>query len=135
MATCVVATKRIKRCEFKGCTKTVHDCKIQNHSCPEHHDLMKKRGNDNRRALNAKHRALKRKVFDFNVSSLSKSTTFMRYDSFHNNVVKTAAIGKGKLIGITELSTSPYQALKKHGVAFISDVVSIDDDAHEKFMK
>ena len=59
----------------------------------------------------------------------------MRYDSFQGNVVKTGAIGKGKLIAMIELSNSPYVALKKHGVAFIQDAVTIDDDAHEKFME
>ena len=135
MATCIVAAKRVKRCEYKGCTKTDKDCVIKNHSCPDHHKEMKQKGNDYRRANQAKHRALKRNEFSFNVSSLAKSTEFMKYDSFQGNVVKTGAIGKGKLMVMTELSTSPYLALKKHGVAFIENVVTIDDDAHVKFME
>ena len=92
---------------------------------------MKQNGNDYRRANQAKHRALKRKEFSFDVASLSKSTKFMRYDSFQGNVVKTGAIGKGKLIAMTELSNLPYVALKNHGVVFIQDAVTIDDDAHK----
>lgn len=59
----------------------------------------------------------------------------MRYDSFQGNVVKTGTIGKGKLIAMTEFSNSPYLALKKHGVAFIKDAVTIANDAYEKFME
>ena len=38
----VISKFKVKRCEFKGCKKTSNDCHIVNHSCPEHHDLMKK---------------------------------------------------------------------------------------------
>ena len=36
---------------------------------------------------------------------------------------------------MTELSTSPYHALKNYDVAFIKDAIDIDDDAQEKIMK
>ena len=47
----VVKKKRIKCCEFKGCNKTAADCLIKNHGCPEHSELMGKRGNENKKAL------------------------------------------------------------------------------------
>ena len=47
--------------EFKGCSKIDADCEIKNHSCPEHHEFMKQRGNEKRRANNAKHKVTKRK--------------------------------------------------------------------------
>ena len=44
------------------------------------------------KAKNAKHKTLKRNVFDSNAYSFAKSKTFIRYYSFHDNVVNTAAI-------------------------------------------
>ena len=58
----------------------------------------------------------------------------MRYDSFHNKEVATAAIGKRKLLSITELPTSPYHTLKNYGVVFIKDTIYIDDNTLDKFM-
>ena len=71
------------------------DCETKNYSFLEHHDIIKKRGNQKRKANNAKHKALKQKKFDFNVCSFAKLNTFIRYDSFYDNMIKTAAIGKG----------------------------------------
>ena len=51
MLTSVATKKRIKRCEFKGCSKTENDCLIVNHSCEEHHAAIKLRDNKNRKSL------------------------------------------------------------------------------------
>ena len=63
----VVPTKRIKQCEFKGCNKTATDLIIKKHGCPEHCELMKKRGNENKKALYAKNKACKRMKVDFDI--------------------------------------------------------------------
>ena len=68
MATCYVATKHIKRCEFKRCTKTEADCQIKNQSCLEHYDIMENEGNITIRLTISN--SLKRQVFEFNISPL-----------------------------------------------------------------
>ena len=42
---------KIRRCEFKGCKRTSSDCKIINHSCPEHHAIMKQKSSQKRKEL------------------------------------------------------------------------------------
>ena len=112
MLTFAVAKKRIKKCECKGCEKTENDCQIINHSCPEHHAAMKIRGNIYGKNSFMKTNAVKRKHFDFNVSDFMKSSDFLSYYSFLNDVIKTAAVGKGKILALNDVSGSPYQALK-----------------------
>ena len=134
MLTNVVQKKRIKRCEFKGCGKTEIDCVIKNHGCPEHCEIMKHRGNENKKALNAKNKACKRMKFDFEVNQRVNSAEFVKMNSFMNTVFKTSAIGKGKIMALTELATSPYLALKKYGVTMMEGAITIDDKAQESFM-
>ena len=129
-----VAKKRIKRCDFKGCGKTENDCKIVNHSCPEHHALMKMRGNANRKSSHKKVKAQKRKFIDFKLTNTAKSREFFRNHSFQNDVLKTGAVGKGKLLGLTACAGSPYLALKKYGAAFIEKGIRIDSEAQDDFM-
>ena len=46
---------------YKGCEKTEVDCKIVNHACPEHHQVIKdissKKQSDNKKKYNALKRA------------------------------------------------------------------------------
>ena len=131
----VVQKKRIKRCEFKGCGKTEADCIIKNHGCPEHMEIMKNRGKDNKKALYAKNKACKRMKVDFDINQRVNSAEFLKLNSFMNNIIKTSAIGKGKILALTELATSPYLSLKKYGVTVMESAITIDDKAHNKFMK
>ena len=135
MLSSVVQKKRIKRCEFKGCGKTATDCIIKNHGCPEHCEIMKNRGNENKKIWNAKNNAFKRMKVDFEINQRINSSEFLKLNSFMNSIVKTSAIGKGKVLALTELATSPYLALKKYGVTIMENAIMIDDKAHERFMK
>ena len=134
MLTSVATTKRIKKCYFKGCGKTEHDCKIINHSCEEHHAAMKARDNKNKKCLVVKKNALKRKHFDFNVTDCVNSDNFLKQSSFLGDVVKTAALGKGYILALKNVAGSDYQALKKYGVTIVEKSITINDEEHAKFM-
>ena len=108
MLTSTVAKKRIKICEFKGCGKTENYCQIINHSCLEHHAAIKICGNIYRKKSFFKTNAIKRKYFDFNVSNFVKSSDFLSHYSFLNDVIKTAAVDKGKILALNDVSGSPY---------------------------
>ena len=135
MISSVVQKKRIKRCEFKGCRKTETDCVIKNHGCPEHCEIMKNRGNENKKSWIAKNNAFKRMKVDFEINQRINSSEFIKLNSFMNSIFKTSAIGKGKVMALTELATTPYLALKKYGVTIIENAIMIDDKAHEQFGK
>ena len=128
-------TYRVKRCEFKGCKKTSNDCKIINHGCPVHHSFMKQKNTKQRIANYAKKKAILRKQFDFtSCSKLVNNADFMKYDSYKTDVIKAAAINKGKLLVLTGLEKTPYLSLKKNGVALIEDAIEIDDTAYQEFL-
>ena len=130
------AKKRLKRCNFKGCKNTSNDSLIVNHGCPEHHAIMKERNTKLRIANFAKQKAILRKQFDFvSCSFLAKNAGFVKHDSYRTDVIKKAAIEKGKLIGITMAEKSPYLSLKKHGVAFLEDAIEIDNGAYDDYLK
>ena len=134
MLTSIATKKRIKRCVFKGCRKTENDCKIVNHSCEEHHAAVKLRDNNNRKSLVIKNNAIKRKNFDFNVTNYVNSKNFLKIYSFLDDVIKTAALGKGTILALNHVAGSHYHALKRYGVTIVEKSVTIDDDEHEKFM-
>ena len=128
--------KRLKRCEFKGCKKTSNECEIVNHGCPIHHSFMKEKNTKQRIANYAKKKAILRKQFDFtSCSKLVNNYDFMKYDSYKTDVIKVAAVNKGKLIALTTGEKTPYMSLKKHGVAFVDDGIQIDETAYEDFLK
>ena len=72
--------------------------------------------------------------YDFNLKSPAKISEFVKYDSVNNDVIKKAAIGKGKLLCMTEMSNSAYDSLKKYGVAFMKDAIDISDESQENFL-
>ena len=127
--------KRIKRCNFKGCGLTENDTKIVNHSCPEHHAIMKERHTKQRINNFAKHKALLQNKFDFvSCCSLAKNADFVKYDSYTKDVLMKAAIEKGKLVGLTSAEKSPYLSLKKHGMAYIENGIEIDNEAYNNYV-
>ena len=57
----------------------------------------------------------------------------MKQDSYKTDVIKSAAIEKGKLIGLSMSERNPYLSLKKYGMAFIEDAIDVDDKAYEEY--
>ena len=100
---------RMKICQFKGCRKTSDDCKIVNHGCPDHHAFMKDKNTKQGKAYYAKKKATLHKQFDFSLcSTLVNNAAFWKYDSHKTDVIKYAAINKGKLPGLTMGERTPY---------------------------
>ena len=99
--------------------KTEVDCKTINHAYPEHHQVIKEIISKKWSANNKKNKALKRAKYSFDVDNMKKTPNFLKMFSFYNDVIKSAAIEKGKLIRITEFHKLPYHSLMKKGITFI----------------
>ena len=55
----------------------------------------------------------------------------MKHDSYKTDVIKSAAIAKGKLIGLTISERNPHLSLKKYGMDFVEDAININDKVYE----
>ena len=61
----------------------------------------------------AKHKAILRKQFDFSsCSTFIKNAAFLKHDSYKTDVIKSAAIEKGNLVGLTMSERNPYLSSK-----------------------
>ena len=59
-------------------------------------------------------------------------TIFKNY-SFLDDVIKTAALGKGYILGLKNVAGSDYLALKKYGVTIVEKSITINDEEHDKY--
>ena len=87
---------------------------------------MKSKNTKQRISHYAKQKAVLRKKFDFSpCSTIVKSSAFLKIDSYKTDVIKSAAVEKGKLIGLTNSEKNAYQSLKKYGIAFVEDAMEV----------
>ena len=119
IATALVTSKtKRKVCCFPGCKQSSDEEKIVNHACKLHIEEVRKR-NSKRRKLNYhKHKGAANAEFDFDLRKYASDVNFLKTLSFSRDYVIPAAIKKGELISLTESFKTPYDALRKTGVAF-----------------
>ena len=90
---------------------------------------MRKR-NSKRSLLNYhKHKGAANAEFDFDSRKYATDVNFLKTLSFSRDYVIPAAVKKGELISLTESFRTPYDALRKTGVAFMAN--SLNMKGHE----
>ena len=77
-----------------------------------------------------KMKAIKRKIFHFDVTSIQRKPNLLKFLSFRKDVAKPAAVQKDKVISLTNFHHSSYESLVKKGVAFIPNCIDISYDTY-----
>ena len=132
ICTYTVETKVASLC-FQRSSNGKNDCIISNHTCPEHHEVVTKHKSKKIMENYSKNKAIKRKVFDFDVTSLQRRPNFPKFLWFRENVAKSVTVQKGKLIALVNYHNTPYDSLIEKGVTFIPNCIDISDDAYGEF--
>ena len=130
-------SKSSRRCRFSGCNNSEEGgCKILQKACIFHYDMIRAKNNNQRKILYQKSVTITNSIptlFDFS-SAPSRLVSIHSDISFYSDILLHASQIKGEMIGMMYTAKSHYNALNKHGYAFLPNSIEIKDSDYDSLL-